>query len=105
MDTYPTLPKITVILKNAQQKMETDIVSFPNFLYFQLFLPDSDVFNFQDREKPLTMASKPAIPAASKTKMAVASRAKVPEFGIAPIRVVNAKGLWRSYCPIELLAF
>lgn len=51
------------------------------------------------------MASKPAIPAASKTKMAVASRAKVPEFGIAPIRVVNAKGLWRSYCPIELLAF
>lgn len=32
MDTYPTLPKITVILKNAQQKMETDIVSFPNFL-------------------------------------------------------------------------
>lgn len=37
------------------------------------------------------MASKPAIPAASKTKMAVASRAKVPEFGIAPRMVVKEK--------------
>ena len=37
------------------------------------------------------MASKPAIPAASKTKMAVASRAKVPEFGTAPRMVVKEK--------------
>ena len=92
MDTYPTLPKITVIFKNAPpKKKKTDIASFPNFLYFQVFLSDSDVFSFQDRRKPLTMASNPAIPAASKTKMAVASRAKVPEFGIAPIRVVKEK--------------
>ena len=38
------------------------------------------MFSLSKIVKPLTMASNPAIPAASKTKMAVASRAKVPEF-------------------------